>query len=254
MHACVCLVRPRKAYALVARGATSRQRPGRSTQSSDSHLKSWTLVSSHCFSFYNNNPTPRRTGTQRQSRPPKTPAPQRVPISEAMSLVDPLVAADLVHVDARGLEARDLDELLGGGVLGNLDELHGDLDALVVVHVAGLGARVVVLLDVAAAVVEDLDDGGGMLPATMRPGRALAARGMATPAAAAPAMAWRRVAPIDICGSMEAYHVRIERIEKQRIEKQGLSALAGSRSRGTENMARLQFLAAAPERSGAKDL
>ena len=50
------------------------------------------------------------------------------------------LGGDLGHVDGSLLEAEELLELLGGGLLGNLGDSHGDLDALVIVHVVGLGA------------------------------------------------------------------------------------------------------------------
>ena len=80
---------------------------------------------------------------------------------DASCLVEARGGGDLVDTDGGLLEAGYLDELLGGGGLGDLDELHGDLDALIVIHVAGLGALVVGLLDLASTAIEDLDDGGG---------------------------------------------------------------------------------------------
>jgi hypothetical protein len=69
-------------------------------------------------------------------------------------------AADDGHVDGGGLEPKELLELLGGSLLRDLGDSHGDLDALVVVHVVGLGASVLSILGIAATGVEDLDVGG----------------------------------------------------------------------------------------------
>jgi hypothetical protein len=57
-------------------------------------------------------------------------------------------------------EREDLLVDLGSGGLRPLDGLHGDLDTLLVLHGVGRGALVVGELDIAAAAVEDLDDGG----------------------------------------------------------------------------------------------